>query len=759
KDTLLAGGRLKVDISMMKLLKNEVEVNDLRLDRLTAKVKRVLPDTTFNFQFIVDAFASGPKDTTKKTDTSALKIAIKYVQLDRIRLVYNDVITGNDVDVWLQHFETNIDKFDLNAQRFDVPIAKLQGLRARVYQTKPFVEQKTEAQHVAEANEPSTMQLNFKRLLLDDINLDYKNDVSALYSTLALGKLELNINKLDLVNRVIDLDNIQLDRTIAAIRLGKKEQAAVVKEEVNQKVEAQAETNWRVTVKKIRLNENNLQFDDGSKPRLSKGIDYAHLNASGLTFHIDNLLYSKDSIAGSITQARMKEQSGLQLNRLETDFLYAANQAYFKNLILQTPGTEIQRSVVLQYPSIDVLKDNLGALRLDVDLHSSKIHVKDILTFVPTLSSQPALANPASTIFLTGRLTGSIARLGIQTLQIRALQDTRVNVNGTVIGLPDMKKAGGNLTITELSTSRRDIVLLAPKGSLPATITIPERIKVTGRISGGMNNVSPNLLISTSLGSASVRGSVKQPTDKNRSQYDLVLETNRLDLGTLLQNKENLGTLSARFTAKGRGFDPKTANATLNGVVRSAMVKNYNYRDFKLMASIANQHLDAKASIHDPNIDFSLDASGNMSGKYPSITLNATIDSIKTLPLHLTTDSILYRGIITANFPVTDPDNLEGDLLVTKSLLVKNSERLELDTIQLAAGKNDSGQFVRLSADAINVALHGKYRLTQLGSVFQQAIEPYFALAANSKAVKVDPYDFSFTGSIVNKPILQTFLP
>ena len=66
---------------------------------------------------------------------------------------------------------------------------------------------------------------------------------------------------------------------------------------------------------------------------------------------------------------------------------------------------------------------------------------------------------------------------------------------------------------------------------------------------------------------------------------------------------------------------------------------------------------------------------------------------------------------------------------------------------------------MRLSADAVNVALQGKYRLTQLASVFQQAIEPYFALAANSKAVKVDPYDFSFTGSIVNKPILQTFLP
>src|ERR1700710_2875127 len=56
KDTLLYGGSLKVDISMMKLLHNEVEVNDIKLNSITAKVSRVLPDTAFNFQFIVDAF-------------------------------------------------------------------------------------------------------------------------------------------------------------------------------------------------------------------------------------------------------------------------------------------------------------------------------------------------------------------------------------------------------------------------------------------------------------------------------------------------------------------------------------------------------------------------------------------------------------------------------------------------------------------------------------------------------------------------------
>src|SRR5215207_1355155 len=61
KDTLLAGGKIKVDISMMKLLDNEIEINEVKLDRITAKVIRILPDTVYNFQFIIDAFSSEKK--------------------------------------------------------------------------------------------------------------------------------------------------------------------------------------------------------------------------------------------------------------------------------------------------------------------------------------------------------------------------------------------------------------------------------------------------------------------------------------------------------------------------------------------------------------------------------------------------------------------------------------------------------------------------------------------------------------------------
>src|SRR5450631_1250555 len=71
KDTLVSGGRIEVTISMFRLLHKEIRINNLELQDITLKVKRQMPDSVFNYQFIIDAFNSGPKKVPEKADTSA----------------------------------------------------------------------------------------------------------------------------------------------------------------------------------------------------------------------------------------------------------------------------------------------------------------------------------------------------------------------------------------------------------------------------------------------------------------------------------------------------------------------------------------------------------------------------------------------------------------------------------------------------------------------------------------------------------------
>ncbi|WP_315815154.1 hypothetical protein [Paraflavitalea speifideaquila] len=129
---------MKFDVNLWKLFKSELVVNEINLEDLTAHIKRTLPDTTFNFQFIVDAFAS-KEPAAPSTDTSTMKMQIERIVLNRVRARYNDVVSGSDMTVFVGHLDTRIDAFDPAHAVYAVPSTRLSGLRASIYQRKPLV--------------------------------------------------------------------------------------------------------------------------------------------------------------------------------------------------------------------------------------------------------------------------------------------------------------------------------------------------------------------------------------------------------------------------------------------------------------------------------------------------------------------------------------------------------------------------------------------------------------------------------------------
>src|SRR6185436_4308718 len=120
-DTLVSGGAIRAHLNYMKLFSNEVRVKDLELDNVTAKIKRILPDTVYNFQFVIDAFTS---ESAKSPDTAAsppMKLDIAKVSLKNINITYTDAVSGSDMFAHVGEFAANIDTLDPYTQYFVVP--------------------------------------------------------------------------------------------------------------------------------------------------------------------------------------------------------------------------------------------------------------------------------------------------------------------------------------------------------------------------------------------------------------------------------------------------------------------------------------------------------------------------------------------------------------------------------------------------------------------------------------------------------------
>lgn len=92
---MLELGRLWVDVDLLKLIGKELEVEEVLLDDVKARLYKPL-DGPANYQFLIDAFKKDPKKKKEQkvpkdsTAKSPMSLAINQVSIKNIELTYND---------------------------------------------------------------------------------------------------------------------------------------------------------------------------------------------------------------------------------------------------------------------------------------------------------------------------------------------------------------------------------------------------------------------------------------------------------------------------------------------------------------------------------------------------------------------------------------------------------------------------------------------------------------------------------------------
>ena len=717
KDTLLAAGLIDVDIHMWGLLHNKIDIGKVQLEGITMKVKRLLPDTAFNFQFVADAFSSPSTTTSTKKDTSSMKMSLGELQLDKVRLVYRDTVTGSNVEVWIDHSRTVMNQFDPMGMHFHVGQFRMSGLRMKIEQERPLVGParggvKEAVDTASRAGVPIDLQLG--RIELMDSRVDYADAVNKLITNVQLGGLTAEMRSADLDRQVF-------------------------------------------RVKSVTLDSMNLQFDDNKQRRQKKGMDYAHLDFTRVSLQGNDLLYSADSISGVLTKGELSERSGFSLLELRTGFVYTAHETLLKNLLLRTPGTLLRRDLTLHYSTLTGITKDPAHTLVDLDLPDSRIQIKDVLLFAPFLASQSAL-RPNDVWNVDTRVRGNLDNLRIERLRFSGLQDIRLDLSGTVLHPVDAGRVAANLNIGSVSGSRKSLEALLPKGVLPANIVLPARFTLRGKLDGGMTGVNSDVVLTTTSGVLVVKGYVQQFSDMQHARYDLAVQTRALDLGYILKDSTQWGLVTADFTAKGRGFDPRTANAMLHGRLQSAVIRGYDYHDFLFDGNIADKHVALQSSIHDTAIKFDLKASADMANKYPAVKLDWRIDTVDMQALHFAKDTLQFKGIIHADFSSTNPDSLMGRLKMDSLLLVQGKLALATDSILLLADNKNGIEDIQLHTEMADVDWNGRYNISEVGRALQHTINNYYRINGYKDSAFTEQ-DWKMQLQFRVSPLVLTYMP
>lgn len=756
KDTLLAGNRLAVDISMFKLLDKVVEVNDIELEGIRANIYRIQPDTVFNFDYIVQAFSSPPSNKPKDT-TGAFTIDINHVKLSKILATFKDDQTGNDVYCYLGEFETKIKKFDLDKMNFNVPKLRLEHVIARAYQHKPLVEPKPAAEIKENNTGAIDLGLEIGNITIRDIDADYGNDVSAIAARIKLGELITEPRKIDLRTLNIALKQLTLNNTNAMIALGNTPAAHVVEEQTNQSAKAQAENPWKIELEKVSFANNDIKFDNNQRKKEPRGMDYAHLDVKGLTIDAKNMSFTPTQYAGDINHIAFTEQSGFVLKKLKTNFLYNDNGASLDNLLLETDKTIIRDEIRVGWKSLANLPNQMGEMLIKAELKDTRVAFEDVLTFVPTLASAPPFkGNERAILKLNTSIKGYLKDLEIPNLEVSGFQGTALKMSGRIKGLPDGAKANYNVNIANLATTQADLNKLLPPGTLPPSVRIPERLGLRGIFTGSMDAFNTRLALTSSRGTVGVEG-VMRGMGKS---YNMTVGTNSLDLGYILKQEKSLGRVTLTATAAGSGFDPEKMVANVKASVVSAEAQGYTYRNLGLVAKMNKGNIDAVARMRDPNLNFDLNANALMKGKFPAVKADLQLDSANLQAMKLYKDELKLHGRIIADLSSTDPDALDGSVRISDLIVANNGKRYAIfDTVSIDAYAAEAGgRTIAVKSPAVNLDLTGQYKLTEIAPAVQATINKYYALPGY-KPAPFSPQTWTLSASVVPSPLLYSFVP
>lgn len=780
KDTLIAGDKLKVDISLFKLLHNKVEINEINLQGITANVSRGA-DSVFNFDYIIKAFAGEQKKEVKPTDTaSTMKFSVDKINLDRINIKYKDLTTGNDVKFLLGHFDTRIKDFDMDKMKFTIPRITLSGVNARIIQT-PVGSSIAQAAKVDTAVQPMNLDLNLGVIDVSKIKVDYRsNEMTA---NVDLSKFLVEMDKIDLKHQKVGIKNVELNDTKVALSLAKPQTVtkAIVKtaKKLDTLLAAPQSSRWAIALGKIRFNNDNIKFDNNAQKAIAKGIDFGHMDLRSLNADVENISYNPDTISGKINSFSFSEKSGLKINKFRTAFFYGPTNAYMNDLLLETPQTTLQKSVQVRYPSVAAITKNIGLLGINANLDGSRLGLKDVLLLMPTMATMEPFKSSPNTVFkINGKVNGQVNNLNIPNLEITGLTNTHIKAAAKLKGLPDVNKAYFDVNITDFNTSRTDITKLAPAGSIPPNVTIPENMNLKGNFKGSMYTFNTKLALRSSLGAADLVASMKDGQNKSKASYKANIKVNELNVGALTKQPQTVGKITLTANLEGYGIDPKTASIKFNGNLAKAYVKGYTYQNLALKGSSSNGAYTAIARMKDPNINFGLDAKANLNKKYPSVNAILTVDSINLQKLNFVKDDMRFHGKIIADVPTADPDYLNANIKATDLLVVNKGQRIRMDTVSLISTANADSSTLRLKTPVMTAHMAGKYKLTQIGDAIQDVINKYFntaiaggqQVAVKNKSGKIvktapavkpkySPQQFAFDARLIKTPLLTQFAP
>ncbi len=597
------------------------------------------------------------------------------------------------------------------------------------------------------------IEYSIKQLVLTNIHFLSKDQWIGQNQELILDFLKLDVNKFDLKRKIIELENFEINEPSFSIYnfTGIKPKLTPKTEDefhINDSIEKWNPSGWIVTATSVSIKNGEFKNDNQTDRPAFTYFDGAHLRLFAINGQFKNLRFSGDTIQSNILLS-VKERSGFVVNELKANMLWHTTGMEFENLNLQTPNSKLGDYFAMKYANFNHdMVQFITHVKLESNFKNSKLHSKDVAFFAPELKDMSYMIN------LSGKTIGSVDHLKGDNISISTGKNTLFEGKFTIDGLPDINNTFLDVSATRFSTTYNDVAVIYPsikKINTPALNQI-SYLNYNGSFTGYIKDFVTFGTIETNLGTLVTDLNLKLPKGKE-AIYSGKLKTNGFQLGRFL-NEKLIGKISIDGSLKGRGFNPKTLFAEIDGQLKQFEVNGYNFQNITAKGIVDKRKFDGALAINDSNLIVNLTGLVDFGKDTPVYKVNGEIYKSNFKQLGFTNQNLSLSGNIDFNFRVKNIDDFMGTAIIKNAVLLNDTNQLSFDSLYLSNSFIDSGkkQFI-LRSNEIDAKLEGNYNLVNLPDVALAFLHNYFPayIPEPRKKIALQDFDFDITTKNINQ--------
>ncbi len=476
----------------------------------------------------------------------------------------------------------------------------------------------------------------------------------------------------------------------------------------------QESSEWQIDFSRVNVDNSKFRYKKSDFTPQEYGMNYSDIEANNLKFKLSDIEI-KDSLILNITGLGCVEKSGLKIIQMDTRLSLSGKHGNFDRLRIQLEHSDLKAEMLaFRFDSIQVLQNFTSRVRIEAGFYNSDLSFTDLSYFAPELKGID------KTIKFSGEFKGPISDIRAKGLSLKYGEDTRLQANMSMIGLPDINNTFLYADIREFSTSRNDIESVQITGNNELSFDLPDQfeevgtIKYKGNLTGFTNDFVAYGTLSSNLGIISTDLGLKH--HEKHYSFNGAVKTIDFKLGRFAGPSSLIGNIDLEIKVKGTIDSLNVVRAEPVGIIQKVEFNNYIYRDISINGFLDGKKFNGFVYISDPNIELDFNGGIDFSDDVPEFDFNAVVANARLDKLNLFEKDSLPKLSFTmqSRFVGDNFDNFIGEIRLIDVAYANSEKSIIVDDIYLTANQDDSVNTLQFQSSVADVFIEGQYSFLNL---------------------------------------------